>query len=140
MNPDLQDMTSSAASDEQNSRRRFIKLLAAGATSLTVQACGGGGGSTVPQGTITSPLGPDPVPTNPFVWTTVPDLTFTQGVAASISVAQYVSAPSLKSFTLSLNAVELPPGVSFNAAKRSFDYDGVGAAGSTDNHILTATV
>lgn len=136
-------MTSAAASDEQNSRRRFIKLLAAGATSLAVQACGGGGdGSTVPQGTVTSPIGPDaspPLSATP-VWTTVPDLTFTQGVAASISVAQYVSAPYVKQFTVSLNEVALPPGVTFNATKMSFDYDGVGAAGSTDNHILTATV
>lgn len=131
------------------SRRRFMKLMAAGATSLAVQACGGGGGGSsntellgLGPGKVTTPTTPapgTPTPVTP-VWTTVPDLQFTQGVAASISVAQYVTVADAKAFTLSLNAVALPPGVTFNAAKMSFDYDGVGAPATTTNHILTAMV
>ncbi|TFW17152.1 hypothetical protein E4L96_15030 [Massilia arenosa] len=133
------------------SRRRFMKLIAAGATSLAVQACGGGGGGAASSDTELLGLGPGKIkqPTNPSpgkptpvtpVWTTVPDLQFTQGVAASISVAQYVSVSDASAFTLSLNSVALPPGVTFNAAKMTFDYDGVGAPANTTNHILTATV
>jgi hypothetical protein len=130
-----------------------MKLFAAGAASLAVQACGGGGGGGASAGApITSlPIGSGPIgdPNTPApgtpdpaaVWTTIPDLVFTQGVPASISIAPFVTAPGVKAITLALNtSVTLPAGVTFNATTKSFNYDGVGAAATSPGHILTATV
>jgi hypothetical protein len=137
-------------------RRRVLKLLAASAGTLAVQACGGGGGggsTTLSTGTVfypgtyappgTQPPPPQPPsmppPTTAPVWTTVPDLNFTQGVAASIGVGQYVTDDAVKTLLLALTAGALPPGVTFNPATKSFDYDGVGAAATATGLVLTAT-
>ena len=72
------------------------------------------------------------------VWSAVPAIAFVQGVAASISIASYVSDPDGDALTLTKNAVELPPGVTFDAANKQFIYDGIGAIGSTSGHVLTA--
>ena len=69
----------------------------------------------------------------------MPTLTFTQGTAASISIAQYVTDANRAALTISLNGLALPAGVTFNKTTQSFDYDGVGAVGATDGLILTAT-
>lgn len=149
------NLSSVPADDVQAaSRRRVLKLLAVGAGSLAVQACGGGGGgapgTALASGPVTtggklspdSPPSPDPTGTPPPsgpVWTTVPDLNFTQGVAASISVAQYVTDSAAKTLLLALTAGTLPPGVTFNATTKTFNYDGVGAAATTTGLVLTAT-
>jgi hypothetical protein len=73
-------------------------------------------------------------------WDTIPTLTFTQGLASSISVAQWLSGATGDAVAISLNSVELPAGVTFNAATLSFDYDGIGAPASTDGHVLLANV
>jgi hypothetical protein len=125
-------------------RRKFITFLGASASTLALQACGGGGAVASP--TTTSPISggtPTPDPTNPPpspapVWTTVPTLVFTQGVPSSISVAAYVSLAGTTALQLSLNSVTLPSGVTFNAANRSFDYDGQGGVVTTSGHVLTA--
>jgi hypothetical protein len=148
----------SAPADDAHAaaRRRILKLLAAGAGTLAVQACGGGGGggsTTLSSGPVfnpgtDAPAGTQPPPPQPPsmpppdtapVWTTVPDLNFTQGVAASISVGQYVTDNAVKTLLLSLTAGTLPAGVSFNAATMAFDYDGVGAAATATGLVLTAT-
>jgi hypothetical protein len=72
------------------------------------------------------------------VWSPIPPLTFVQGVPSSISIAGYVS--NATNATLALAAGTLPPGVTFNAAKRSFDYDGSGAVTSADGFVLSARV
>jgi hypothetical protein len=118
-------------------RRRFITLLTASASSLALQACGGGGDAP-PVNNV--PPAPPVTPTNPvtLAWNTVPTLTFTQGIASSVSVAQWITASNAAALTLSLNSVALPAGVTYNSSRQSFDYDGVGAVASTDGHILTA--
>lgn len=131
------------------SRRKFMSFVTAGATALAVQGCGGGSAAAAPVttspatgGTSTPPATgggttPPATPAAP-VWSNVPALVFTQGVQSSISVAQYVSSSSATGLVLSLNSVALPPGVTFNAAAMRFDYDGVGAAVTSDGHVLTA--
>lgn len=122
------------------SRRKFISFVTAGASALAIQGCGGGGSAAAAPVTTSPATGgtttPPPVTPAP-VWSNVPALVFTQGVKSSISVAQYVSSSSA-GFVLSLNNVALPPGVTFNAAAMRFDYDGVGAAVTSDGHVLTA--
>lgn len=73
------------------------------------------------------------------MWSTVPTLSFVQGIAASISVSQYVTDANRAALVLSLNGVVLPAGVSYNKTTQSFDYDGVGAVGGADGLVLTAT-
>ena len=97
-------------------------------------ACGGvkvgdAGTGTTPPVVPTGNLAP--------VWLTVPTITFTQGIASSISIAAYVSDPNGDAVTISKNAAALPAGVSFDAANKRFVYDGVGAVGSTTGHVLT---
>lgn len=71
-------------------------------------------------------------------WTTVPTITFVQGQAATISVAGYATDEDDDPLTFSKNGVALPAGVTFDAANKRFVYDGIGPAGGTDNHVLTA--
>jgi hypothetical protein len=137
-------------------RRKFITLLGAGATSLAVQACGGGGGGgVVPTPVTTSPTSggsTSPTPTTPPVttpptttpspaapvWSIVPAIVFTQGVKSSISMKQWIASDPAAVSSMTLNALALPPGVSFNAATMSLDYDGAGAPALRDGYILTA--
>lgn len=121
-------------------RRSFIKLVTAGASSVVLEACGGGsGGGAGDGGSVTSPL-PVTTPSSPSlpVWSPIPTLTFVQGVRSSISIAGYVS--NATNATLLLTAGTLPPGVTFNAATRAFDYDGSGAVASADGFVLAAKV
>jgi len=72
------------------------------------------------------------------VWQTVPTLTFTEGVAATISVAGYVNDPDGDVLTIAKNSAALPAGVTYDEVNQQFVYDGVGRVGSTDGHELTA--
>lgn len=139
---------------ESTSRRSFIRYLTASATAIAVQGCGGGGGTApstaaapvaptapvavVPPVTSTAPGTPVPTPAAPVILT-IPDIAFVEGMPSSFSVASYISAENVAAFSLSLNAMPLPAGVTFNAVNRSFDYDGVGTPADTTGHILTAT-
>jgi hypothetical protein len=69
---------------------------------------------------------------------TVPDLTFVQGLPSSVSAAQWISGTDPTSVTLTLNAVALPPGVTYNSKNKSFDYDGNGAPSVATGYVLTA--
>jgi len=136
-------------------RRRFIQLMSASAATMALQACGGGGSATastsqggpapaepaLPPSTASGGSGPSAlVPAStPPVWTVVPTLTFTQGVASTISISKYVKSASGGPLAIALNGLALPPGVTYNARTLSFVYDGIGAVGSTDGHVLTAS-
>ncbi|GGE87243.1 hypothetical protein GCM10008020_35130 [Massilia psychrophila] len=126
------------------SRRSFIRYFSVSAAALAVEGCGGGGaGGTA----VTTPVAPPvPVPAPPVappapatpVWLSIPTIAFTQGSPSSFSVADYITATNAAALTLTLNALPLPAGVTFNAVNRTFDYDGRGAVAATDGHVLTA--
>jgi hypothetical protein len=146
-----------------NSRRSFMRYLSMSGVALAVQACGGGGGAdgaTTPL-TPSAPAAPTPAPTpapvvppvvtTPVVtqpaapgptpapvWLSIPTIAFTQGVQSSFSVAEYITVANVAAYTLTLNGNALPAGVTFNAATRSFDYDGRGGVGGSDGLMLTA--
>ena len=136
----------------QLNRRRFMRMMTVGAGALAVQACGGGGGAgaaTAPQSLPTTPIvQPAPAPTAPvtapsqppvasaWTWASIPTLSFTQGVASSISISQYIVGENTAAAIVTLNDLALPPGVVFNRINRSFDYDGIGAVNTTDQHVL----
>lgn len=145
------------------SRRTFIRFLSAGVATLAVEGCGGGaGGSGLAAATPAAPIAPAtpaapavpvvpaaPVVSAPVVpaapaaspvWQNIPALTFTEGVASSISVASYITGADLAAVTVTLNAASLPAGVTFNSKTYSFDYDGRGAPSATDGIMLTAAV
>ena len=73
----------------------------------------------------------------PPVWQGVPTITFTQGVASSISIAGYVSDPDGDALTISMNGL-LPSGVTFDAAGKRFVYDGAGTVTTISGIVLTA--
>jgi hypothetical protein len=79
-----------------------------------------------------------PATNNPPVWQSVPDIAFTQGTAANFSVAGFVSDADNDTLTITHNGATLPSGVTYNATEKRFEYDGVGAAGSTTGHQLSA--
>jgi hypothetical protein len=80
---------------------------------------------------------PPPVPVNqPPVWTTVPAIVFTQGKAATFSIASYVTDSD--PLTITKNAAALPQGVTYNPVLMAFVYDGVGPAAPASQHFLIA--
>jgi hypothetical protein len=131
----------------QLSRRVFIRSLTAGAAALALNACGGGGSMSIPASASTSN---DPVSGSGTLtgspsgsstsasWATIPTIAFTQGVAARISIAAYLSGANADSIAITKNSVALPPGVTYDQATKSFVYDGIGAVGLTDGHVLIA--
>lgn len=72
------------------------------------------------------------------VWSSVPAMTFVQGVQSSISVAAYVTDPNGDPLTITKNSVALPAGVTYDQLTQRFVYDGIGAVGSTGGNFLTA--
>lgn len=141
------------------SRRSFMRYLTMGAAAIAVEGCGGGdvaaspvapsvpapvvptpapAPAPAPTPVVPAPAAPAPAPVTP-VWLSIPTIAFTQGVPSSFSVADYISVANVSAYTLTLNASPLPAGVSFNSATRSFDYDGRGAVGVSDGHVLTAS-
>jgi hypothetical protein len=129
--------------DNRLTRRTFLRTVAASAAVLLTSACGGGGGAGgTDEGGGGSGGGGGvtlPPPNDPPVWSVVPPIIFTQGVAATFSIAAYVSDAENDDLEITRNDVPLPAGVTYDAATKSFIYDGVGAAAATDGHILTAT-
>jgi hypothetical protein len=75
---------------------------------------------------------------NPPVWQTIPEIIFAQGTAATFSVAGLVSDAEGDTITITHNGVSLTSGVTFDSANKRFSYDGIGAAGSTSGHQLSA--
>jgi hypothetical protein len=120
-------------------RREFLKALTLTTAALVVAGCGGG--SQVAYDTASNAPASNPGgPTNqPPVWQTVPTITFTQGVAQSISIAAYVSDPNGDPLTITKNTAALPAGITYDQANKRFVYDGVGAIATTNGHILTAS-
>ncbi|MGC2518194.1 MAG: hypothetical protein WA373_03695 [Burkholderiales bacterium] len=74
----------------------------------------------------------------PPVWQGVPTITFTQGIASSVSIAAYVTDPNGDALTITLNSAALPPGVSYDAGNKRFVYDGFNSVGTTSGNVLTA--
>jgi hypothetical protein len=141
-------------------RRRFFTYLTGGAAAMALQGCGAGyniaitmtPNSTAPT-TPTTPVTPPPVdtPTEPppviptvpvttITWQTIPPIAFTQGVAGTFSIADYVTVANATALSLTRNAASLPPGVTFDSVNRLFRYDGSGAVAASDGVVLTATV
>lgn len=123
----------------QVTRRAFIRTVAVGTAAFVAAACGGGGGSTASAGQPATPNRPTTGPNQPPVWDTIPTITFTQGIAASFSIAAYVTDADNDALMIAKNSVTLPAGVTYDTATKSFVYDGIGAVGMTDGHVLTAT-
>jgi hypothetical protein len=119
-------------------RRAFLRALTTTTAALAMGGCGGASGpastSSPPAANLPSP----PAANLPPVWQTVTTVTFTQGVASSVSIASYVSDPNGYALTITKNSAALPAGVTYDAANRRFVYDGIGAVGSTSGHVLTA--
>ena len=137
--------------DTNPGRRAFLRALAASAAALAVTACGGAattnGGSNPPANPGSPPPPAPPPPGNPPppgganqapVWQVISTIAFTQGVAATFSIAGSVSDADGDALTIVKNSAALPPGVTYDAANKRFVYDGVGAVGSTGGHVLTA--
>lgn len=132
----------------------FVHALAANIAAVALSACGGaeedkqaqaapppsqGGNGNTGTNPGTDPADPTPPATNaPPAWRTIPTITFTQGVAASISIAAYVSDADGDALAITKNSAALPPGVTYNATSKSLVYDGTGAVGSTSGHVFTA--
>jgi hypothetical protein len=74
----------------------------------------------------------------PPQWQGVPTITFTQGLAATISIAAFVTDPNGNPLTVTLNSPVLPPGVTYDAGNKRFVYDGVGSVGTGSGNVLTA--
>ncbi len=68
------------------------------------------------------------------VWQTVPTVTFVQGTASYFDYGALVTNAQ----TITKNGIALPSGVTNNTSLRRYVYDGVGAVGGTNGHILTA--
>lgn len=128
-------------------RREFLRTLTLSTAALVVGGCGSQVSLTPASSTSNSgnPGGPPPPPPPPPpanrapVWQTVPNITFTKGVASSVSIASYVSDPDGDPLTITKNATALPAGVTYDQANKRFVYDGVGALATTSGHILTAS-
>jgi hypothetical protein len=147
-------MNTSSNTYSKINRRRFLGYFTASAASLALQACGGGASNNAVATNPTTPLIPPvpvappvitPAPTIPVVplapdlsWLTIPSLTFTEGIASSISMDGYLQG-SAKVVSVLLNAVMLPLGVTYNKDTHSFEYDGRLGIGSVDGLVLTAT-
>ena len=110
-------------------RRAFLRVLATTTAALAVGGCD----------EASSYSGSAPAVGNlPPVWQAVTTVTFTQGIASSVSIAAYVSDPNGDGLTITRNSAALPPGVTYDAGNKRFVYDGVGAVGIASGNVLTA--
>src|SRR5690349_24999115 len=64
------------------------------------------------------------VANHPPVWSPVPSFVFAQGIASSISVADYVTDADGDALTINMSAGSLPTGATYAAANKRFVYDG----------------
>lgn len=124
-------------------RRSFLKYLGASAGGLGLQACGG---SAVPEtpnaGAADQPtmlLGSITQSGTLPIWSPVPTLTFTVGAPASISIAPYVTSKTASEMRISLNSGTPPAGVTYDAIKQTFNYDGVGTLGNSTGLVMYAS-
>src|SRR5690349_23626514 len=78
------------------------------------------------------------VANHPPVWSPVPSFVFAQGIASSISVADYVTDADGDALTINMSAGSLPTGATYDAANKRVVYDGTGPIGSSAGNILTA--
>lgn len=133
---------------DQLTRRTFLRNVTVTAAALLANGCGGAGGATLAGDNSPAPLpgqppstppGQSPSPNRPPVWSVIPTITFTQGIAASFSIAAFVTDEDNDALSIVKNAVALPVGVTYDAASKSFVYDGIGDIGSTGGHVLTAS-
>lgn len=128
-------------------RRTFLRNVSVSAAALVASACGGGGSSAAFAGSNSPPTSPvqattpaqSPGSNLPPVWALVPTISFTEGIAASFSIAAFVTDAENDQLTITKNLVALPAGVTYDAATKSFVYDGMAAIGATSGHVLTAT-
>lgn len=82
---------------------------------------------------------PIPAPNRAPVWTTVPNVTFIVGVAASFSLAPFVSdADTGDVVSLSLLLGTLSPGITFDAPNKRLVYDGVGPVTTGTTIVINA--
>jgi hypothetical protein len=128
-------------------RRALLRALTTTTAALAVARCGGGGSdatSAAPapgSGPVPGPgpaPGPAPGPNVAPVWTNIPTVQFTQGVASSFSLASFVSDANGDALAITMNAATLPAGVTFDAAGKRLVYDGNGAAASVNGVQMTA--
>jgi len=77
-------------------------------------------------------------PNNPPVWDQQPAPVFTQGSASNYSLVDLTSDPDSDPVDVTLNAVSLPTGVTYNTTLDRLEYDGAGAVDQTTGHIATA--
>lgn len=122
-------------------RREFLKSLTLTTAALAVGGCTSNSQVAPKEGLLkpSVPSGPgSPAVNLPPSWQAVPTITFTQGVRSSFSIAGYASDPNGNPLTITKNSAALPPGVTYDAASKSFVYDGVGAPASTTGHALIA--
>jgi len=115
-------------------RRAFLQALTTTTAALALGSCGQ---DTVQIHCGTSG-GQGPSANLPPAWQPISAVTFTQGVAASVSIAPFLSDPNSDPLTVAINNVTLPAGVTFDAAGKRFVYDGIGALGSASGVVLTA--
>lgn len=124
-------------------RRNFLKYLGASAGGLGLQACGGSAAPDAPNaGAADQPtmlLGSLTQSGTLPIWSPVPTLTFTVGAPASVSIAPYVTSKTTSEMRISLNSGTPPAGVTYDAAKQTFNYDGVGTLGSSTGLVMYAS-
>jgi hypothetical protein len=126
-------------------RRGFLRTLAATTAALAAARCGGRRvAATAPRRLRAGP-GPRAGPgagagrqccrrsgrrSRPW--------RFTQGVASSFSLASFVSDANGDALAITMNAVTLPAGVTFDAANKRLVYNGIGAVASVNGVQMTA--
>jgi hypothetical protein len=126
-------------------RRALLRALTATAAALAVARCGGGGSDATNAapapgpGPVPGPVpGPGPATNVAPVWASIPAVQFTQGVASSFPLGSFVSDANGDALVITMNAVTLPAGVTFDAAGKRLVYDGNGAAASVNAVQMTA--
>lgn len=120
-------------------RRALLRALATTTATLAAGCGGGGGEGNAPASAAPAPS-PAPGPTTNVapVWVNIPTVAFTQGVASSFSLASFVSDANGDALTITMNAVTLPAGVTFDAAGQRLVYNGTGAVASVGGVRMTA--
>jgi hypothetical protein len=127
----------------QLTRRAFVSTVAVTGAALSAGACDDSSTEGDPNGASGSGPGSGSGAGNPAgnqapVWQRIPAIQFAEGVAGSISIAAFVSDVDGDELAITKNEVALPPGVTYDAAGKRFVYDGIGGAGFTNDHVLTA--